>query len=242
VVRWREPITRGLTVTLLALAVCWLGLQVRAAEQPPADPGWLGISISDVGEELADRLATTFGPDAGNGVLVVEVLKGGPAEQATLKRGDVIIKLDAQPIWAVRQLQRTVRAEPVRNQVVLTVLRDASQLTIPVTIGAMPGEARAQLAAERFGFLVREADERDGVRDAALPEGKVIVAFVDPDSSAAHAGLRPLDGILQANNLPIQSLADFERAARGSSRSMALRVARRGVQEPIALAVELPQR
>ncbi len=77
--------------------MCCTGLQAGAAEQP-SEPGWLGISIADVGEELADRLATTFGPDAGNGVLVVEVLKGSPAEQAALKRGDVIIKLDAQPI------------------------------------------------------------------------------------------------------------------------------------------------
>ncbi len=237
----RAPSARRLTVLLLAVGMCWIGLRASAAEQA-SGPGWLGISIADVGEELADRLATTFGPDAGNGVLVVEVLKGSPAEQAALKRGDVITKLDAQPIWAVRQLQRTIRGEPVHKQVGLTVLRDASRLTIPVTIGPMPTEARAQLAAERFGFLVREADGRDRVREAALPEGKVFVAVVDPDSPAAHAGLQPLDGILQANNLPIQSLEDFERAASGSSRSIALRVARRGVQEPIALAVELPQK
>ncbi len=237
----RGPVSRRLTILLLTAGLCWIGVQARAAEQP-SEPGWLGISIADVGEELADRLATTFGPDAGNGVLVVEVLKGGPAEQAALKRGDVIIKLDAQPIWAVRQLQRTVRGEPVHKPVTLSVLRDTSQLTIPVTIGPMPSEARAQLAAERFGFLVREGDGRDRVREAPLPEGKVFVAVVDPGSPAAHAGLQPLDGILQANDLPIRSLEDFERAASGSNRSIALRVARRGVQEPIALAVELPQK
>lgn len=239
---WRGRMSRVLSVAVLALTVCLLVPQAKAAEEPPPDLGWLGISIAEVGEELADRLATTFGPDAGNGVLVVDVLKGGPAEQAALKRGDVIIKLDAQPIWDVRQLQRAVRGEPVRRQVTLTVLRDSSQITRPVTIGAMPAEARAQLGAERFGFLVREADERDAVRGGALPEGKVLVAFVDAESPAALAGLRPLDVILQANDLPIQNLADFDRAVRRSSRSIALRIGRRGLQQPIALAVELPQK
>ncbi len=227
----------------LLFSVAWLALGLlappaQAAQQPPPDLGWLGISIADVGEELADRLATTFGPDAGNGVLVVDVLKGGPAEQAALKRGDVIIKLDTQPIWDVRQLQRTVRAEPAHGQVILTVQRDTSQITVPVTIGAMPAEARAQLAAERFGFLVRQADERDAARDGGPAEGKVLVTFVDADSSAAQAGLRPLDVILQANAVPVQSLEDFERAVRRSSRSLALRVERRGTPETITLAVE----
>jgi S1-C subfamily serine protease len=240
VVHRLDRIARVLSVALLGVALCLIAPRTKAAVPPPPDLGWLGISIADVGEELADRLAATFGPDAGNGVLVVDVLKGGPAEQAALKRGDVIIKLDTQPIWDVRQLQRAVRAEPVRTQVALTILRESSQMTVPVTIGVMPAEARAQLAAEQFGFLVREADERDLLRDNALSAGKVFVAVVDADSPAARAGLRPLDVILQANDAPIWSLGDFDRAVRGSGRSIALRVARRGVQEPIALAVELP--
>jgi S1-C subfamily serine protease len=227
----------------LALFLAWpLATPARASAQAAADFGWLGISISDVGEDLAERLAGTFGPGAGIGVVVVDVLKGGPAEGSPLQRGDVIIRVDDQPIWDVRQLQRTIRSEPIDRRVTLTVLRESSRITVPVTVGAMPVEARAQLAGERFGFLVRGEDERDQSRERPAPAGRVFVAFVDPDSPAARAGLRPQDAILVANRQPIRSLDDFDRAMRGKDRSASLLVERSGGRAPIAVTLELPAR
>jgi serine protease Do len=225
---------------LLALALAaTLG---RASAQPRSEIGWLGVSIADVTEELAERLGATFGPAAGNGVLVVEVLKGGPAEHAALRRGDVIVRLDAQPIWDVRQLQRKVRAEPVDRRVALTVLREAARIQVPVTIGPMPAEARAQLAGERFGFLVR-AEERSESRGAPAPAiPRVYVAFVDTDSAAARAGLQPMDVIREANGQPIHSLGDLDRAMAQSERTVALRVERRGAETSLTLTLEAPPR
>ena len=226
----------------LALLLLWLPVIAgTSAAQAPPELGWLGISISEVGEDLADRLATTFGPEVGTGVLVVEVLKGGPAEHATLKRGDVIVRLDAQPIWDVRQLQRTIRSQPINHGVILTVLRDSSRVTVPVTIRPMPVEARAQLAGERFGFLVREEEQRDPARGQPVPTGRILVAFVDPGSPAARAGLRPQDAILVANGQPVKSLADFDRAMQRADRVASLLVERGGVRSPIPLTLELPR-
>jgi len=225
---------------LLALAV--VATIGPASAQPRSEIGWLGISIADVTEELAERLGAAFGPAAGNGVLVVEVLKGGPAEHATLQRGDVIVRLDAQPIWEVRQLQRKIRAEPVDRRVVLTVLREASRIQVPVTIGAMPAEARAQLAGERFGFLVRAEDRSETRGIPPPPTPRVYVAFVDTDSPAARAGLQPMDVIREANGQPIRSLADLDRAMAGSERSVSLRVERRGAETSLTLTLEAPPR
>lgn len=226
-----------------ALLLLWLSATPgRVAAQAPPDLGWLGISIADVGEELADRLAQTFGPAAGTGALVVDVLKGGPAERAPLKRGDVIVRVDAQPIWDVRQLQRTIRSQPINQRVILTVLRDSSRVILPVAIGAMPLEARAQLAGERFGFLVRAEDERDSRRVPPETPGRVFVAFVDADSPAARGGLRPQDVILQTNDQPVRSLEDFDRAMQRSDRAVSLLVERSGVQARIALRLELSHR
>jgi S1-C subfamily serine protease len=230
----------GLPFTLLALWLSVMPGHVRA-EVPP-DVGWLGVSISDVGEDLADRLAMAFGPAAGTGVVVVDVLRGGPAEGASMKRGDVIVRVDAQPIWDVRQLQRTIRSRPINQRVTLTVLRDSSRVTLPVTIGPMPLEARAQLAGERFGFLVREEDERDPRRNQAALAGRIFVAFVDSDSAAAHAGLRPQDVIVQANDQPVKSLQDFDRAMRRTDRVVSLVVERRGARTHLALTLEVPPR
>ncbi len=239
---WRPRVggLAGLPAALLLVLLFACPNQADAQATP--DLGWLGISISDVSEDLADRLASTFGPQAGVGVVVVDVLKGGPAEGSPLKRGDVIIRVDKQPIWDVRQLQRTIRTKPINQRVMLTVLRDSSRVTLPVTIGAMPVEARAQLAGERFGFLVRSEDERDTRSDQPASRGRVFVAFVDADSPAARAGLRPQDVILLVNDQPIHSLEDFDQAMRRKDRTASLSVERRGAQAPIVVPLELPER
>ncbi len=238
-----RPRTGGLAgffaaLLLLSFSAC----PKEACAQAAPDLGWLGISISDVSEDLADRLANTFGPEAGIGVVVVDVLKGGPADGSPLKRGDVIIRVDKQLIWDVKQLQRTIRTRPINQRVMLTVLRDSSRVTVPVTIGAMPVEARAQLAGERFGFLVRGEDERDTRPDQPASRGRVFIAFVDADSPASRAGLRPQDVILNVNDQPIHGLEDFDQAMRRKDRAASLVVERRGAQTPIMVPLELPER
>lgn len=236
--RHPSPAARsGLALVLLLAG--WLAIPGPAGAETPPDLGWLGISISDVSEDLADRLGGTFGPGAGTGVVVVDVLKGGPAEASPLRRGDVIVRVNRQPIWDVRQLQRTIRAVPINTRVTLTVLREAARVTVPVTIGAMPLEARAQLAGERFGFFVRPGEQR---QEGAEPPGRIVVGFVDSDSAAARAGLRPQDVILRVNGQPIGGLDDFDRAMPRAGTSVSLQVSRRGAEAPLTLSLELPAR
>ena len=225
---------------LLAAALATASWPAVADTRPAI--GWLGVSIADVTEELADRLATAFGPAAGNGVLVVEVLKGGPAEQAALRRGDVIVALDTQPIWDVRQLQRKIRAQPVDRRVLLTVLRETARVQVPVTVGAMPVEARAQLAGERFGFLVRAEEGREPRAEQTRGVLRVYVAFVDTDSPAARAGLQPMDIIREANGQPVRSLLELDQAMTRSERSVSLRIERRGAESSLTLTLEAPAR
>jgi len=237
--RRRPQAGPALGFCLAVLVFPLLNASIQAAQSPP-DLGWLGISISDITEDLADRLASTFGPEAGTGVLVVDVVKGGPAEAAALRRGDVIVRVDVQPIWDVRQLQRTIRSQPVNTRVILTILRESSRMAVLVTIGPMPLPARAQLAGERFGFLVRDERDREGRSDQPPATGHIFVAFVDSMSPAARAGLRPQDIILLANDQPIRSLDDFDRVMRLAGPAVSLVIERRGAQAPIALKLEAP--
>ena len=204
--------------------------------------GWLGVSIAEVGEEISDRLANEFGYAAGTGVYVADVLKDGPAERGELRRGDVIVRLDAQPIWDVRQLQRLIRSYPIDQPVTLVVLRDAARLPLPVVIGAMPAEARAQLAGERFGFLVREERQRTPEGGGFIPTGRLLVGFVEPDSAAARAGLRPQDVILEVGRQPLRGLEAFERILGGAERQLSLLVERQNTPAPLRLSLELRSR
>lgn len=213
---------------------------LSAAAPPPAALGWLGVSIADVPEDLAERLAERFGPAAGTGVQVMEVLRAGPAEQGGLRRGDVIVRLDAQPIWEVRQLQRAIRGQPIGRTVTLTLLRDAEQVALAVTVGAMPPEAQARLAGERFGLIVREAPRRAEGSGGVAAAGGLVVAFVETDSPAARAGVHSRDQLLEVNLQPVDTLESFARALQTAAGRLSLRVARAGSDAPLSLSIELP--
>jgi len=231
-------VTRLSAARRLCFIVVYFLVPVAVFAQTPPEMGWLGISISEVNEELADRLGSVFGPAAGIGVQVADVLKGGPAEAAGLQRGDVIVRVDAQPIWDVRQLQRTVRAQPINGRVVLSVLRGTSRVSVPVTVGPMPLAAKAQLAGERLGFVVREVEDAAAGRSPAPV--RVVIAFVDPDSPASRGGLQPQDTIVRVNDQPVQDLEGFARALWRSQKSAALVVERRGAPAPISVTLQFP--
>ena len=230
--------TRLSALRRLYFAVICLLVPVAVHAQAPPEMGWLGISIAEVNEELAERLGSVFGPAEGTGVQVVDVLKGGPAEAAGLQRGDVIVRVDAQPIWDVRQLQRTVRAQPISRRVVLSVLREKSRVSVPVTVGPMPIAAKAQLAGERLGFVVRAVEDASGSSPAPV---RIVIAFVDPDSPASRAGLQPQDTIVRVNDQPVRDLEGFAQALWRSQKSAALVVERRGAPAPISAMLEFPR-
>jgi len=96
--------------------------------------GWLGIAIQDV----TDELAGTFGVK--EGVLVAEVMKGGPAEAAGVRQGDVIVELNGAPIKEVPELQRRVAAVAPGQPVRLKVIRERKPVALSVTVTEMPAE------------------------------------------------------------------------------------------------------
>jgi serine protease Do len=93
--------------------------------------GWLGVSITEVGEDDLERLKLR----EARGVLVRGVLPGEPAAQGGVQADDVIIALDGTPLAAPRDLQRVVSTTPVGKRVRVVVLRGGEQKEMEVTIG-----------------------------------------------------------------------------------------------------------
>ena len=203
--------------------------------------GWLGISIQEVGEELAEKLAATFGVESGTGVLVVEAIRGGPAEAGGLKPNDVIVKLDNQPIWEVRQLQKIIRRSAPGRPVRLSVLREKERVQVSVTVGQMPEAILAQLAAERLGFFARARSRASEEKELAgkPDEEEVRVMFVEPGSPAAGAGLRPQDLVVRIGDRDIHSLEELGRALRSGKAGdrLSIQIVRGGERHIFSLKV-----
>ena len=98
--------------------------------------GALGVVIQDVTPSIADSL----GMDKARGALVAAVSKGGPAEQAGIKIGDVIIGFDGKKVKDANDLSLMVARTAVSKIVPVKILRDKNESIASVTIGELKEE------------------------------------------------------------------------------------------------------
>lgn len=89
----------------------------------------LGVSAMD----LTGQLGNYFGAPNGQGVLVTDVPTGSAAEKAGLQAGDVITRIDSNPVHNIGELRTQLRANREGVSVTLTVIRKGSEISITVT-------------------------------------------------------------------------------------------------------------
>jgi serine protease Do len=175
--------------------------------------GWLGVYIQEVTQDIAESL----GMEEPKGALVSEVIKGSPAEEAGIKRGDVIIGFAGKEIKSSRELPAMVASTEVGKVVDVKVLRDGKPITLKVKIGKMPeeGEVTAKteegiLEEEKIGLrvqnLTKEMAESLGISE---PYG-VIVTEVLPNSPAESAGFERGDVIVEVNRKVVRDVDEFK--------------------------------
>jgi serine protease Do len=203
--------------------------QLRASGR--VSRGWLGVYIQAIDEDTADLLEL----GSREGALVSKVEPGSPADDAGIRRGDVIVAFDGQPIDEMEALPRIVATTPVGAEVEVTVLRKGDRKKLDVTLGELGSEvARASTGEEpqagAFGLQVQrltpEIAEQLGMEEA---EG-VVISGVEPGSPAEEAGLRRGDVVLEVNQQAVADVGDFRDALAGKSKG-ALLLVRRGEAE-----------
>ncbi|MDF3606468.1 Do family serine endopeptidase [Paracoccus sp. DMF-8] len=210
--------------------------------------GWLGVKIQDLSPDIADLLGLT----STDGAMVTDV-PAGPALDAGMKAGDVIVSFDGGSVKDVRELVRRVADAPVGEEVALVVLRDGENVDLKVTLGRRElaeGTANAEVnsatesATDMLGMTVAPltpeiAAELGVSRDMA----GLVVQPVDPDGPAADKGLAAGDVITEAGQQPVTSLAELQdqvQAARDAGRKSILVLVRRA-GEPRFLALPIAQ-
>jgi serine protease Do len=191
--------------------------------------GWLGVMIQRVTPEIAESL----GLDESAGALVADVLEDGPAKDAGVTTGDVILRFDGKRVNDSAELPLMVARTPVGKKVVVDVVRNGKEKRIRVEIGELREEEVEVLAsgeADQFGVTVQtltpELADNLGVPGDVTG---VVVTAVEPGSVAAEAGLRRRDIILEVNRKTVRNLAEFRKAMRDTARDKSvLFLVRRG--------------
>jgi serine protease Do len=153
------------------------------APRAVSEPGYLG-AITD------DR------QDQGDGVRIVEVVPGGPADAAGLADGDLVTAIDDVSIRGMADLARMIERSKAGRRLRVKVERAGEARTVEVTLGKRPPPE-----GRRFDDFGRVPDEGEpsAPRPAAAgdaPPTLGVAARSVTEESARRLGLESADGVL----------------------------------------------
>ena len=176
---------------------------------------WLGVRTGEVPQDVADALGLV----GRQGAYVLEVVAGSPAADAGLEPGDVISHFGESDIGEYRELPWLAATAGVGRVMDVVLWRDGSEEALTVTMGRLPGTEGGSASVsvqgptgEAFGIRVGNVTP-DVASDLGVPDGTgVVVVQLDEGGSAARAGLRLNDVIVQVGDAPVVSTSQFETA------------------------------
>ena len=174
--------------------------------------GWLGVHIQTVNQDIAEQ----FGMDRPYGALIGGVEKQSPADKAGLKQGDIIIKFKGQEITQMTMLPTLVGQSSVGEKVTVTIFRKGKEKNIVVTLGELKGEDAGSFMNENeemaaLGLSVQKLTPEIAESLDLNEKDGVLISNVARNSSAAQAGLRRGDLIVEINQQQIKNVRDFNK-------------------------------
>ena len=104
---------------------------------------WLGVRT----ENMPEQLRTYFGAPEGVGILIQEVIEESPAEEAGLRAGDVIIRVDRKEINDSADLVRAINYFDPDDEVEFEIIRDKTRKELKIKLG----EKQGQFKFHRYG-------------------------------------------------------------------------------------------
>jgi serine protease Do len=220
--------------------------------------GYLGVGL----QPLDDNLAPSLGLPKDSGEIVRSVVPGGPAANAGLQQGDVIVRVNGQQVTPDQTVSYLVANTPVGSRVPLDVFRGGRRQTVTVIVGQRPTEEQlaklsggdtgtqgtvsgpSTVAPQKALGLSLATLTPELARAANLAPGSrgVIVTAVDPNVDAAEQGLQRGDLIVSVNNQVVASPAQVigaVDAARKAGRSSVLLLVKRGTSPEAFVGVDI---
>ena len=190
--------------------------------------GRLGVTVQPMNKELAQA----FGIKETKGALVSSVEPGSPAAKAGFQSGDVITRVNNQPVEQSSDLPRVIGETKPGTTITLQVLRQGQPHDLRVQVGRAPDEDK-----------VAKADA--GEKENAKPQGKLGVAVrpltgeerkqlgtesgvvvENATGPAAKAGIQPGDVILGVNDQPVKNVDQLRQLVDRAKGNVALLVQR----------------
>jgi serine protease Do len=176
--------------------------------------GYLGIRFAP---EITAGFARKFGLKDRSGALVDEVMPNSPAAKAGIQAGDVITEFNGRKVPDGRQFRLWVSQTAPNSKINLKVFRDGKEQKLSATLGELQMDQLTGKPNSKSAPAQKKSDALDGVevadidratrRQTGIPATIVgaLVTAVDPNSTAAEAGLREGDVILEIDRQKIKN-------------------------------------
>ncbi len=218
--------------------------------------GWLGVRIQPIDDSIAESL------NLGNvrGALVAGTDTNGPAAEAGIATGDVIVKFDGDEIKESRDLPKLVASTLVGKSVDIVIVRKGQELTKTAKLGrledseklaslevssaepdkSVPDTVVEKVLGMEFSILNDASRLKFSIKDS-ITSG-VVVDDVDSDSPAAEKNIQPGEVILEINQEPVSEPADIAKKMKalkdaGKKLALLLIASAQGEERFVALAI-----
>lgn len=96
--------------------------------------GWIGIESQDITPELAD----SFGLGRQSGAIIAGVVRGGPADKAGMRPGDILLKVEGKPVGNTSDMLNLIAQLQPGGKARMTVMRKNRESVLDVTVGRRP--------------------------------------------------------------------------------------------------------
>jgi len=186
----------------------------------------LGVAVQEVNQTFAD----SFKLDKPEGALVSSVEKGGPADRAGLRSGDVIRKVNGQPIVSSGDLPALIGQQKPGTTVSLDIWRQGSREELSAQLGDAADKASTVARNDdgaghgKLGLALRPLQPQE--RRAASVDGGLLIE--DAGGPAAMAGVQAGDVLLAINGTPARSVEQVREVVAKADKSVALLIQRDG--------------
>src|ERR1700751_973598 len=181
--------------------------------------GSIGVSFQ---EDLGTNAITLKELGAPNGVVIMGVEPGSPAEKAGLKGGDVITSVNGAAVKTGNDLVNPIAQAPIGSKVKITYFRDKQMKETTATVEdrtrVFPNAANRvngspdEPAPAEFGLHVESLTPERAQRVGVEGQKGVLVSEVEPTSFADDIGFAPGDVISEVNGQSVTSVDDYRKA------------------------------
>ena len=202
--------------------------------------GWLGVRIQTVTDEIAEGLSMS----EAKGALVAGVTDNGPAKNAGIEPGDVILTFDGKAVVEMRKLPRLVAETRIGKDVAVEVWRKGRLVKLQVVLGELPEDDQrvasisptapkaSTESLQALGLTLSAlSDELRETHSLAETVSGVLITGVAEGSPAAEKGIRAGDVIVEVSQEEVRSpgeVVDKVRKVQDSNRKSVLLLVQSG--------------